>query len=350
MSVREALVHQRDSCAAVGSSLYAELLAGLLADFDDGGVVHELLAGRDERALHDAVPLRLLGGVHRLVLSGRAPRLAHHYPSVGGSPGHGLVADALAVANEHRGELLHALDEPVQTNEVGRAAALVGGFAEIARRTGLALRTLEVGASAGLLSWWDHYRYRCGEGLGPSDAAVVFESDSWDPAPDLSNPVTVVERRACDVAPIDVASDAGRIRLMSFVWPDQLHRFERLRTAIDTVAAQGFQVERASADEWVKLQLQLPVVGVATVVFHSIVLQYLGRERSAAFRAALGEAGERASAEAPLAWLRMEPAGPVADIRLTMWPGGHTDVLGVTGYHGPPVRWGAPGDPPTGGG
>jgi hypothetical protein len=42
------------------------------------------------------------------------------------------------------------VDDPVQTNEPARSAGLLGGFLEIARRTGLALRLLEVGASAGL--------------------------------------------------------------------------------------------------------------------------------------------------------------------------------------------------------
>ena len=54
---------------------------------------------------------------------------------------------------------------------------------------------------------------------------------------------------------------------------------------------------------------------------------------------ALLQAGARATTSAPLAWLRMEPAGGHADLRLTMWPGGDEELLGTTGYHGPPVHW-----------
>jgi hypothetical protein len=59
-------------------------------------------------------------------------------------------------------------------------------------------------------------------------------------------------------------------------------------------------------------------------------------------RAALTHAGGRSTPEAPLAWLRMEPAGEVADLRLTSWPGGRTEVLATCGYHGRPVRWAVP--------
>jgi hypothetical protein len=37
----------------------------------------------------------------------------------------------------------------------------------------------------------------------------------------------------------------------------------------------------------------------------------------------------------------MEPAGEVADLRLTWWPGGDEEVLGTAQYHGTTVHWGA---------
>ena len=65
----------------------------------------------------------------------------------------------------------------------------------------------------------------------------------------------------------------------------------------------------------------------------------VGDREMAALSAAIKEAGERATAEAPVCWLRMEPAGEVADVRLRTWPGGADEVLATTGYHGPPVTW-----------
>ena len=53
----------------------------------------------------------------------------------------------------------------------------------------------------------------------------------------------------------------------------------------------------------------------------------------------LDAAGDAASPEAPLAWLRLEPGGDQAELRLTTWPGGATRVLATSAYHGPPVVW-----------
>jgi hypothetical protein len=84
---------------------------------------------------------------------------------------------------------------------------------------------------------------------------------------------------------------------------------------------------------------------VATVVVHSIVWQYVDAPARARLRSALQRAGRAADQRSPVAWLRLEPAGPVADLRLTWWPGGDEEVLAIAGYHGVPTWWGrqAPG-------
>ena len=58
---------------------------------------------------------------------------------------------------------------------------------------------------------------------------------------------------------------------------------------------------------WLAGRLAEPVPGVATVVFHSIVWQYLPPATRTAIADALAHAGAAATPEAPLAWLRMEP-------------------------------------------
>jgi hypothetical protein len=89
---------------------------------------------------------------------------------------------------------------------------------------------------------------------------------------------------------------------------------------------------------WVKRNLADRVPGRATVLFHSIVAQYLSEEELAALRAHVRNAGQRASEDAPFAWLRMEPAGEWADVRITTWPKGEDRHLARVGYHGSPVE------------
>ncbi len=74
------------------------------------------------------------------------------------------------------------------------------------------------------------------------------------------------------------------------------------------------------------------------MIYHSIVSQYLSDAERARLFETIRAAGERATAEAPLAWLRMEPADDRANLDLTLWPGGNDRRLARVGYHGSPVE------------
>ena len=99
-------------------------------------------------------------------------------------------------------------------------------------------------------------------------------------------------------------------------------------------------VECASVDDWLPRQLAEPRRGATTVVFHSIVYEYFPEPVREAFHRALDDAGARASAEAPLAWLRFEatPATRGYGTTLTTWPGAEERVVATAGAHGSDVR------------
>ena len=157
MSERLAAVlrQQETWCARLGSPLYAALLGAAAGDVEMGGPTLAVLAGHDDDPLGSALALRLLGAVHCLVLDGRAPALARHYPSAGGDAGPDGAWPAFRDLLEAQRDTVRTLvDRPVQTNEAGRSAALLGGFFTVARETGLPLRLLELGSSAGLNLRW----------------------------------------------------------------------------------------------------------------------------------------------------------------------------------------------------
>ena len=148
------------ACERSGSPLYATLLVRLAEDTEAGGPALGVLAGHELDPPGSALALRLMGAVHRLVLGGSLPDLAVHYPSAGGDGDSEACWLALQAAlSEHSATLRELITQPVQTNEVGRSAALVGGFLQIAAITGLPLRVLELGASAGLNLHFDRYFY-----------------------------------------------------------------------------------------------------------------------------------------------------------------------------------------------
>ena len=340
-TVLEVITFQADECGKAGSPLYEQILSGVADDLRAGGVAAELLGGRDHDPFGSVLALRLVGAVHRIVLEGRAPALAALYPSTGGDPAGGdAAATFLAALRDHQDEVARRLTDGVQTNEVGRAAVLVGGYAAFTASTGLPLRVLEIGTSAGLNLRFDHFAYDTGRQVaGDPDSPVRF-AGVWDgPAPDLPLRFDVVERRGCDRNPIDATTEEGRLTLLSFMWPDQLARIARLEAAIEVASRVPVELEQADAVEWTDSRLATSRPGVATVVAHSIVFQYMSSDRRRRFRATLEAAGQRATAAAPLAWLRMEPAGDRAELRLTTWPGGDEQLLATAGYHGNPIWW-----------
>lgn len=343
-SVIDVVGFQAAACAESGSLLYGRILDGVLADLGARGITADLLGHRGDDPLGSALPLRFLAGVHRIVLDGRAPELAAFYPSAGGTDDGDPVPAFLLTLERHRAEVSRRIDDGVQTNEVGRSAVLVGGYATVARQTKLPLRVLELGSSAGLNLRWDQYAYVHGQGevAGDPASAVRFEGVWAGVSPELPSTFDVAERRGCDRNPLDPTTDDGRLSLLAFVWPDQLERIQRLEAAIEVARRVPATVDRADASAWTEAQLAVPTPGLATVVTHSIVLQYLtpeGRRRLAGF---LDGAGARASEAAPLAWLRMEPAGERAELRLTSWPSGEEVLLATAGYHGRPIWWADP--------
>ena len=339
------LALQAPACEILGSTLYATLLRAAASDVRAGGPVWEVLAPHATREVSSALALRFMAAVHRLVLTRQAGELALYFPSVGGDASRADPWPALrSAAAEQTALLSEWVGLPCQTNEVGRCAALAPGFLVAAKETGLPIRLLEIGASGGLNLRWDRYHYGSDADerrWGDPDSPVQLLG-SWDvPADLLSTPATVASRAGCDPLPVDPTTDDGRLRLTASVWGDQPRRFERLRGALDVASAVPVDVARARAIDWLPQRLAEPAQGQVTVVYHSVVLQYVGDEEREQLTAAIAEAGARASNTAPLYWLRMEPERPLRamSVRLTAWPHADERLLASAGAHGEPVRW-----------
>jgi hypothetical protein len=335
-------------CAVSGSPMYGELFELVATDVEAGGVFAAILAGHEDDPSRHAVPLRLLGGLHRLVLDGRAPQLRRWYPSTGGRWDAAKAwPEILRTAAQHRNSLRAALDQPPQTNEVGRSAALIGGLLRINNGFDLPVRLFEIGSSAGLNMRPDHYHYRYDSGLGggrwgPVDSPVTIE-DAWRGAPPPGGAVRIVERNGYDIAPIDVTGADGETTLLSYVWPDQAARLDRLRGAIAVARDVPARLHRSTAAEAVA-GLTL-ADGALTVLWHSITWQYLSDDEQAAVREGIDAVGAKADARSPFTHLTLEPAreGPDAPIKFLVrarsWPGGELAILAECHPHGPPVNW-----------
>ncbi|HEY7949273.1 MAG TPA: DUF2332 domain-containing protein [Solirubrobacterales bacterium] len=335
-AIAEQLRWQAEACRMIGSPLYAALLERAAADVEARGPVWEVLRGHESDPRFSVLGLRLFGTVNRMAITGREPELAAAYEARDASRAWKALRDAI---ERNTAELRPLVDLPVQTNEVGRCNALLFGFLTVAAETDMPLRLLEVGASAGLNLRWDRFGYRAnGFTWGPADSPLQLEFELEGTPPALPAAVEVAERRGCDANPVDASTPEGRLTLLSYVWPDQPERIARMRAALTVAERVPVTIERETAAAWTERMLAEAASGQATVLYHSIVSQYLSDDERETFFGHVTTAGERASADAPLAWLKMEPVDDRADLELTLWPGGETHRIARVGYHGSPVE------------
>ncbi|TKT82864.1 DUF2332 family protein [Aquamicrobium sp. LC103] len=333
---------QAQACDTLGSPFTARLCRLLVELVDDTTRTGRRVGSWPGNPRADALALRLCGGLHALVLSGDDRRLAAAYPPNVADDERLAEAVSQALA-EHDIRLLRALDSAPQTNEIARSAMLLPGFLKVAIETGLPLALCEIGASAGLNLLFDRFHYRYGDAQWGDEASPVrLSPETRGAPPPLSGRLEIAERNGCDITPIEVAKEADRLRLRSYVWPDQAMRLARLDAAISLTASVPFTLAKADAAAFVRQTLADRPKHAALVIYHSIMWQYMPRDTKDAVLAALAEAGEGATGEAPIARLRMEPRDPNdgwATLSVTTWPGGETRRLAKCDFHGRWIEW-----------
>jgi hypothetical protein len=348
-ALRRAFDFQIAACEGFGSAFSAEVLRIVADDIDAGGPFAVLAGAWTDWSVRElteaAAPIRLLGGLHYLVLSGAAPDLAAEYPTARPQPDREALRARIVDAGHVHAEVLAGFaGSPPQTNEVRRSLCLIGGFLTVARETGLPLRCLEIGASAGLNLNWDRYRYDLGaSGAWGDPRSPVRLDGAWSgQAPPFDTVAVVAERVGCDRAPVDVSDPDQALRLAAYVWADQPDRLARVRAAIGVARRHRPQLETADAGDWA-LRIARPQAGLASVLYHSVVWQYLAAETRAAVREAIRIAAGAARPDAPFAWLRMEPStsdpAGAFELRLNLWPGGAERCLAHVHPHGAKVLW-----------
>lgn len=268
----------------------------------------------------DALVLRLVGGLHALYRAGGDAEVARLFAGRGDG---GEAVDVDAVVARHDAALLPWLDGPPQTNEAMRSAGLMTGLLHVARRLGPRMEVLEIGSSAGLNLLIGRMRFDLGGvEVGPADSPLPIRPE-WRGAAPPDAAVEVVRARGVDIAPVDVADPAQAARLAAYVWVDAGERQARIETAMAMVRGEPVTLDRGDAADWVEARLAEPQeAGVARVLMHSVVWQYLPPASQAQIREAMAAAGARATAARPLGWVMMEPNRDLHrhEVRVKAWP------------------------------
>lgn len=342
VSVVDAIVWQAEHAERSGAPGTGRVVRALLALEGSEAATARRIMTWAGLSLRDAMPLRIAGGIHNLLLTGEEPRLADVYEGRMTDQGQvdALVRE-LVETYDHR--LMPWLDGPPQTNEAGRSATLMAGLLWLAERVAPRFELLEIGASAGINTMMGRYRYELGGvEVGPSGSRMAIAPEWRGPPPPRGEP-EIVSARGCDLAPVDLTDEAQALRLKSFVWPEANQRMARIDTAIAMAERFPPDIARQDAASFVQEALAQPQEeGVTRVLMHSVVWQYIPDAAQDAVTATMEQVGKEATADRPLAWLALETNRETFahELRIRYWPGGDEPVLLASAHpHGEWVEW-----------
>ena len=328
-----------------GAPCTARIVQSLKAVMESGTATGRRIAGWQGLSLKDAMPLRIAGGLHSLVLTGTDTRLADVYAGrmTDQTSINGLVVE---LVETYDARLMPWLDGPPQTNEAGRSASIMAGLLWLSGKLGARFDLFELGASAGVNTMIDRYFYQLGETeVGPA-ASPMQISPEWRGVSPPTNSVKIKSIRGCDLQPIDLTDPESALKLKSYVWPEATQRMGRIEAAIALAGEQKPNVIAMDAAEFVRQELAKPQAeGMTRAMFHSIMWQYMPAESQQAIVTAMEEAGAKATADRPLAWLALEtdPATFRHELKVRYWRGdssdGETHLLSFAHPHGAWVEW-----------
>ena len=344
-SVPEGIEWQAEHAEKGGAPGTARVIRATLKLLDSDTATGRRMANWQGLVVKDAMPLRIAGALHNLVLTGEDQRLANVYA---GRMTDQAAIDALVceLVETYDARLLPWLDGPPQTNEAGRSASLMAGLLWLAQYVPPKFEMLELGSSAGINTMMDRYRFDLGGvSVGPEASPMQIKPEWRGPPPPATKP-EICSIRGCDVAPVDLTDPGASLRLKSYVWPEAYFRMDRIDAAVALASVKAPDVVKANAAEFVSDAFDKPQEsGVSRVLFHSIVWQYVPVEQQQIVEAEMAQAAASATPEKPLAWLMLETNRETFKHELTVryWDGsegcGEPHMLACAHPHGAWVEW-----------
>ncbi|MXO64194.1 DUF2332 family protein [Altererythrobacter endophyticus] len=340
--VAEAIRWQADHSEEANAPCTARVIRAELALLDGKTATGRRMANWQGLSLEDALPLRVAAGFHYLFLSGEEKRLEPVYA--------GLTTDQKTIdrivselAQMYDTRLMPWLDSPPQTNEAGRSASIMAGLLWLSQQLGPRFELNEIGASAGVNTMMERYHYDLGGVCtGPQRTPMQIKPE-WRGTPPPQSEVEISSIRGCDIAPVDLSDPERALRLKSYVWADAQERMARIDAAISLASTNPPDLVQQDAGDFVEEMLAAPQEpGVIRVLYHSVMWQYLPQATRERISRMMEAAAAQATAEKPLAWIRLETNRATFrhELSLRYWPG-HANwvMLGEAHPHGAWVNW-----------
>ncbi len=285
-----------------------------------------------------ALAMRFNAALHALARRGFHPALTALYRGA-----HANFDEAIGAAMAAEDEFIAGwMHHTPQTNEVGRAAAIVAALMAASQEASMPFELLELGSSCGLNLNLGRYAYDLG-GLSAGDAgSPVQVAPLWRGAAPPFAPLDILSARGVDLNPLDAGDVQTRERLLAYVWADQPRRAARLENALALARLHPPQVDRGNAVGWLARRLAEPQrEGRCRVVFHSMFLQYLRADERDSIVESIAGAGARATAQRPLLWVSLEWSAGRREVQLRSrrWPDGEPRLLATCHAYGNWIDW-----------
>jgi len=249
----------------------------------------------------NALPNLFFAAVHLLLLKGEHHQLAAFYPSLNNASRHYdyVYPYFRSFVLEHKDEIGEIITtRSVQTNEVGRCAALVPAFELITRQArNRPLALIEIGSSAGLTLLWDRYHYRYDENLqcGPLNSPVQIECQlrgrRRPPVPERFP--KIASRLGIDLNPVDLNNQENVEWLRALVWPEQRKRVRQLELAIQLARSAPPKVVAGDALDILPTLIDRASEDSQLCVYHSFSLSLAGGQPRERLEVLLAKASEK---------------------------------------------------------
>ncbi|WP_258046383.1 DUF2332 domain-containing protein [Sphingomonas folli] len=329
---------QAQVARAIGSPFVAALLDSGARQLARAPLTSAVFARWTRDRAEAALAMRFNAALHALARRDTPARLGALYRGE-----HDDVDAAVGAAlTQYDSFIADWMEQTPQTNEVGRAAAILAALKVVRARFDMPVELLEIGASAGLNLNLHRYAYRLGGSVAGEAESPVLIAPDWEGAAPPDTAVEVVAARGVDLAPLDPRDPSTCERLMAFVFADQPARSRRLERALALAHRWPPRVERGDAVAWLAERLaEAPVEGRCRVLVHSMVTQYLGASARARLDSVVAAAGQAATPRQPLARVGFEWTADrsAVQLRLTCFPGGDTRVLAECHPYGAAIKW-----------
>jgi len=325
--------------------MYAELAR---CTADEPELLHLLARAPVEQQL----PVLLFASVHALVLAEPDLELGAFYPSVRGGiarpDGAFNAFRSLCLDRQHDIERL-VTTRVTQTNEIGRCRLFLPALSQLEPGLG-PLSLVDVGASAGLNLFLDHYRYSftADHHVGPPTGVELVGEFRGGAQPTQISIPDITGRLGIDRFPVDLSDADERTWLRACIWPEQAQRLRRLDAAIEVALSMPPTIRAGDATAELASAIDTALHVGHPVVMNSWVLNYLSASERKAYFAELNRLGQRHD----LTWVFAEspdlcsdvpfPAHPIRPqltlLMLVTWRDGERSVRHLADCH-PHGEW-----------